>query len=604
MIDPPYRDLDPNPLVPYILMDLLNTVFTLVFSVEFAVRVLGQGLLFTRGAYLSGPGCGWNQIDTVVLIFAWLEELRLPGLSGGGMGKILRMGRALKPLRLMKRNASMRLVIDALLGTIQPLFYVILFLVFTLAIFSCVGMALFGGRLYRCNDPASTFPMGKKECAGTWYSQNGIAMAATWENPYWFNFDSYLASASALFQISCFKYVHILWACMDATEVDKGPQDGASFTAAIFFIIYIVFGGLFVMNLFTGFVVDGFNANKGATEVEIIFGRYRRQLRDSQPVYDTFTPPQNVVSTLARRVLQAKLFQNFSTLCIVANVGFMLADHADSAGTAFGDLQDLQNYIFFLELVAEMGLCLVAYGAGGFYNDEWRFFDLLVCIGTSIGYISANQAIVSFTRMFRLARVIRLMIKFQKIKIILDTMVKTLPQLGNVVILVALVYSMCAVLGVQLFATTRRGLRLGPTANFDSFAPAFLTVWQVVTEGEWMILMADCSVEPPYCTEVVNGKEWNDCGSGVSSGSYFVLVKIVCEFIMLNLFIGLIIENFSYITEDVGHQEDDRWTEGPSKTQLENLRERFQLYDGATGCVPLSSLHCMLCDLPPPLGYR
>jgi len=359
-----------------------------------------------------------------------------------------------------------------------------------------------------------------------------------------------------------------------------------------------------VVNLFTGFVVDGFNANKGASELEIIFGRYRRQLRDSKPIYDTFKPPTHPVSTLVRQFLQTTYFQNFSTICIVTNVAFMLADYADSAGTPFGDLQDLQNYIFFWELVTEVALCLVAYGPGGFYNDEWRFFDLLVCAGTSLGYISSNEAMVSFTRMFRLARVIRLMIKFPRIKIILDTMVKTLPQLGNVVVLVGLVYTMSAILGVQLFATTKRGMRLGPIANFDSFAPAFLTVWQIVTEGDWMILLADCSVQPPYCTAVVEGKEWNDCGSEVSSVSYFVLVKIVCEFIMLNLFIGLIIENFSYITEDVGHQEDDKWTEGPSVPQLENLREIFQMYDGGTGCVPVTSLRCMLCDLPPPLGYR
>ena len=204
MIDPPYRDLNAAPIVPYAIMDQLNTVFTFVFSVEFCVRVLGQGLLFTKGAYLNS---GWNRIDTVVLVFAWLEEIRIPGMDGGGLSKILRMGRAMKPLRLMKRNQSMRLVIDALLGTLQPLFYVISFLIFTSVIFSCIGMGLFGGRLFKCNDPANLFPLGKAECTGIWYTHNAVIRPAAWENPYSFNFDTFYSAMTSLFQISCFKYV-------------------------------------------------------------------------------------------------------------------------------------------------------------------------------------------------------------------------------------------------------------------------------------------------------------------------------------------------------------------------------------------------------------
>ena len=204
MIDPPYRDLNATPTVPYAIMDELNTIFTVVFTVEFLVRILGQGLVLTKGAYLNS---GWNRIDTLVLIFAWLEEMKLSGLEGGGLSKILRMGRAMKPLRLMKRNVSMRLVIDALLGTLQPLFYVIAFLIFTLVIFSCIGIGLFGGRLFKCNHPANIFPLGKSECMGVWYTDNGIMLPATWENPYWFNFDSFDSAISSLFQMSCFKYV-------------------------------------------------------------------------------------------------------------------------------------------------------------------------------------------------------------------------------------------------------------------------------------------------------------------------------------------------------------------------------------------------------------
>ena len=392
-------------------------------------------------------------------------------------------------------------------------------------------------------------------------------------------------------------------ACMDITEFEKAPKELAYSEASVFFILYVLIGGMFVMNLFIGFVVDGFNAMKGATDLEIIFGRYKRQLDQTAPFYDTFRPPTNIVSKRTRQLITSSAFRTFSTLCLIANVTFMLADNSDSAGTEYGRVQDVQNFIFFWVLVAEVCVTIIAFGPGGLY-DLWRFFDFTVCLATALGYISQSSALTSVARVFRLGRVIRLMIKFQQIKIIIETLVTTLPQLGNVMILLALVYSMFAVLGVQLFATTKLGLRMGPTANFFDFFNGIKTIWSIITGDEWMILLADCAVQAPSCTAVVEGKAWNDCGSKSVSFAYFVSVKIVCEFIMLNLFIGLILDNFGYITEDVGHEEDDNWTEGPSLDQLRNLCRIFKDYDGSTGFVPIHAVHCLLCDIPVPLGYR
>ena len=203
IVELPYRDLDPNPLVPYIVMDTLNPIFTFVFTVEFVVRVLGQGLLLTKGAYLKD---GWNRIDTLVLVCAWLEYIEIPGAGGGGLMKILRMGRAMKPLRLMKRNQSMRMIIDTLIGVLKPLFYVIIFMILMLVVFACIGMQMFGGRLFKCNNPALKYPLGKTECVGVWYSEEGIMLSATWEHPYYFHFDSFGAAMLTLFQINCFSY--------------------------------------------------------------------------------------------------------------------------------------------------------------------------------------------------------------------------------------------------------------------------------------------------------------------------------------------------------------------------------------------------------------
>ena len=174
---------------------------------------------------------------------------------------------------------------------------------------------------------------------------------------------------------------------------------------------------------------------------------------------------------------------------------------------------------------------------------------------------------------------------------------------------------MFAVVGVQLFALTRSGMRLGPTASFRYFPDAFFLIWQLVTGDEWMIIMKDVSVVEPFCTAIFtpenhpiyNGppKTWGDCGPGVYLGVFYcIFVKLVCEYTMLNLFIGIILDNFSFITEDAAHKEDVAWSNGPSERQLQDICSVFKRYDLGTNYVPISSLSGIMMDLPLPLGYR
>ncbi len=232
---------------------------------------------------------------------------------------------------------------------------------------------------------------------------------------------------------------------------------------------------------------------------------------------------------------------------------------------------------------------------------------------TLVGLVSNSKAIVDFVKFFRLGRIVRLAARIKTIRTIIETLVETIPQMANIAILIFLVYSMFAVVGVQLFATTRFGQRLGPTAALDDFGSAFLLIWQIITGDEWMIIMKDLSVRPPFCTAVFTTKyepgyqgpnrSWGDCGSSLSY-LYCISLKLVCEYIMLNLFIGLILDQFSYITEDAGHVEDILWTNGPSEKQLKFVVSVFNIFDLGTGCVSMSQVPAILSALPLPLGYN
>lgn len=238
-------------------------------------------------------------------------------------------------------------------------------------------------------------------------NKNGVLLPAVWDNPYHFNFDSWFDSFLSLFMTSTFKFVNIMWACMDITQVDISPVPNNAVHSSLFFMFYSVVGALFVMNLFVAFVIDGFNAAKDSTVEEELYYRFRRVMHASRPKYDIFKPPQNIISTQIRKFIESKLFQAFSSACVIANVSLMLSESA-GADENYQRVIDLQNHIFFGELVFEVVLCAIAYGPLGFYNDFCRFFDVFVCIGTALGYIFNSNALRAFIKVFRLVRIIRL----------------------------------------------------------------------------------------------------------------------------------------------------------------------------------------------------
>lgn len=95
-------------------------------------------------------------------------------------------------------------------------------------------------------------------------------------------------------------YVVMQFTAMDITELHKSPVEGFSQGYALFFVLYVIVGALFVMNLFVGFIVDGFNAHNGTTEEDILYSRYTRQIKVHSPKYFSANPPKNQVSTALR----------------------------------------------------------------------------------------------------------------------------------------------------------------------------------------------------------------------------------------------------------------------------------------------------------------
>ena len=140
------------------------------------------------------------------------------------------------------------------------------------------------------------------------------------------------------------------------------------------------------------FIVDGFKMNRGTSEEDLKYDKILRQIQVHSPREIHFREPTNVLSHWARNLLESSPFRVFSTLCILTNVGFMLADHAD-ASSSFEMLMFLQSEAFFFEIVFENAVSMVGYGPYVFVYDPWKRFDVLIMLGSATSYFSPDSRV-------------------------------------------------------------------------------------------------------------------------------------------------------------------------------------------------------------------
>ena len=138
---------------------------------------------------------------------------------------------------------------QALVATLPPIGYVIGLWIFVFLVFAIVGMGVFGGRMFLCSYGAE-YPAGKTECSGSQIDPStGILMPRAWYKPT-YHFDSLAQATLTLFRITTVKYVDIIRAAMDVTDINVSPSTDFSPQNCIFFICYIIVGAFFVMNVF------------------------------------------------------------------------------------------------------------------------------------------------------------------------------------------------------------------------------------------------------------------------------------------------------------------------------------------------------------------
>lgn len=246
-----YRD---NGFIRGSWFDIAEASFGLTLFVEFLIKIVADGFLFTPNAYVRSI---WNILDLFILV-GLLVNLTTGLIFIGGLSRLTRSLKALRALRLITLIDGMRSAFQYLIfsGAIRILDAALLAILYMIP-YAVWGLNIFNGLLNECNDPNSN---GLAGCTNEYVDNPtldgkfGYLLPRVWDNPSpstTFSFDNFRSSLLILFEIVSLEgWIDVMNVATSATGANNQPQTNAAQGNAIFFLIYNLLGAVVILTLF------------------------------------------------------------------------------------------------------------------------------------------------------------------------------------------------------------------------------------------------------------------------------------------------------------------------------------------------------------------
>uniref|UniRef100_A0A7N6BHS3 Voltage-dependent L-type calcium channel subunit alpha n=1 Tax=Anabas testudineus TaxID=64144 RepID=A0A7N6BHS3_ANATE len=578
-----------------------DIVFTTVFTIEIVLKVNSRIFIVTQDLGLHNVALG-----------------RVKKSSAISVVKILRVLRVLRPLRAINRAKGLKHVVQCVFVAIKTIGNIVLVTMLLNFMFACIGVQLFKGKFYSCTDPSQ---MTEEECKGFFLKhiehsiQDTVVAKREWLNSD-FNFDNVLYGMLALFTVSTFEgWPKLLYRAIDSEEEDMGPVFNNRVEVSIFFIIYIILIAFFMMNIFVGFVIVTFQEQGEQEYKNCELDKNQRQCVQyalkARPLRCYI--PKNPYQYRVWYIVTSCYFEYLMFFLIMLNTLCLGMQHCNQSSHVT-KLSDTLNLIFTVLFTVEMILKLMAFKARvkGYFGDPWNVFDFIIVVGSVVDVIlsevdvsmtdrtnaSENASVsITFFRLFRVMRLVKLLNRSEGIRNLLWTFIKSFQALPHVALLIVMLFFIYAVIGMQIFGKIALvdGSQINRNNNFQTFPQAVLMLFRCATGEAWQEVMM-ASMYGKKCdpkSDFLPGEEYT-CGSNFAV-FYFLSFYCLCAFLILNLFVAVIMDNFDYLTRD--------WSLlGPH--HLDEFKKIWAEYDPeATGRIKHLDVVTLLRRIQPPLGF-
>ncbi|TNV88195.1 hypothetical protein FGO68_gene12429 [Halteria grandinella] len=585
-----------------VVLDIIDIVTTTVFAFEAGAKILSLGFLLNGPwSYIRKP---YNQLDFLIIV---MSILSLTSLSDDLSSiKMLRIFRA---LRLVSKNDGLKVAISALFQAIPNVANVTIIMLLFFLIFGLISTSFFKGKLYYCVGKTILPFQTKWEC---------INVGGDWVNRC-YTFDNAVEGLVTLFSMSTGDgWAQVVVDTLAASDIDMHPTFGRSAIWIIFYIVFMMFGFAFFLNLFVGVVVSNFNSeadkiggNNLLTEKQKEWIDLKLLVLRSQPI-QKLKPPPNKLRRFFFKINEQKHFHNGILICIVLNTFTLMMKWYDQPPQVYQTTEAL-NYIFTTVFFLEVIIKNCAVGPRLYFNDNWNTFDFAIVCGSFAGiFISSatNIQIKGATSVFRAFRIMRIMRLIKRgsnsLNLIFNTFVITLHSLVNIGGLLLVFIYMYSILGMLIFGNMKRSGIMNDYINFENFTNSFITLFTVATADTWQYTMSSfastrntqyqCEYGAGYEEYVKNGYITMGCGGKLQAYIYFVSYMFVVNLVFLKLFIAIILQGYSSTqTQDKRLFNID---------MNERFREVWAEFDPeATTFINMSQLRHFLFALGEPLGF-
>lgn len=233
-----------------------------------------------------------------------------------------------------------------------------------------------------------------------------------------------------------------------------------------------------------------------------------------------------------RKLVDSALFNNVILAVILVNAALIgLSTYLTDATTlrAIAVIESVCLVIYIAETVLRFS---ARESTASFFRDGWNLFDLVII---AAALIPASNGVGPVLRVLRVFRVLRLVKTIPELRLIVGVLLRSVASMKYVALLAAILFYVYAVIGVKLFGSQGHPLQ----SYFSSVHETLFTLFRILTGDDWTQMRYELAqTGHPSAAFIVYQVSW----------------IVIATFLLVNLLVGAVINNYQKVQEIEEHR--------------------------------------------------
>lgn len=247
------------------------------------------------------------------------------------------------------------------------------------------------------------------------------------------------------------------------------------------------------------------------------------------------------------RVRSNKWFEAFVVTVIIFSA-LVIGVKTYDVPLIVNDVMWALDWLITLIFLVEIGIRFIGEpNKRQFFKNGWNVFDTLIVVVSLIPIDNSDMALVG--RLIRIFRVLRMVAIIPELRLLLNSLLKAMPQLSYVMMLMFIIFYIYAAIGSTFFASVNEGL-------WGDIAVSMLTLFRVMTFEDWTDVM--------YETQEIYAFSW----------VYYLSFIFLTAFAFLNMVIGIVVNVLEQERRKLGGDVQEE-QHGENMTELKSVREEL-----------------------------